>query len=277
MSEIFSAASPGGEHHEAIHAGGAVRLLAALPNPRVYRAPGFPYELIPRSEWSRLAKRRRVATVPVMDQGSHGSCVNHGFARLLMTTREYMGQTFFALSGTWAYCTIKIGYDGGSVPEVMAKWLVERGLCLASECPSSNIDPREAKASAPATARRFRVPEGSLFECTTWGEVITAALMGLAIAGTVRVVDGWSNLRSPWIPPVGRGPGNHVTAMGEGVIALGKTEVGLDCPNSWSAAWGDRGYYTLTEAHFAEQTDAAFYACQTAIPDPMDPAYALWN
>jgi len=274
---VFTTTIASGERHDAIVAGGALRLLASIPGPKVYRAPSFPYPKIARSDWPRLAFRRRSQAVPIMDQGSHGSCVNHGFAAGLMLTRDFMGQTFYPLSGTYAYCSIKIGADGGSIPEDMARWLVEHGLCLASECPSTNIDARRVAPSAPATARRFRVPDDALFECGNWDEIVTAVLMGFVLAGTVRVVNGWDNLSPPFVPPAGRGPGNHVTCMGEGVIDLGGGKVGIDCRNSWSSEWGDDGYYTLTEAHVAYQSDASFYAFRSAIVDPNDPQYAPWG
>lgn len=275
---VFTWTNPtSGQRHDAIFAGGAVRLLAVLPDPKVFRAPGFPFPVIPRSEWPRRAFRNRVQDVPIKDQGTHGSCVNHGFASALEITRAYMGQTYYELSGTYAYCSIKLGYDGGSIPSDMAKWLVEKGLCLATECPSTNIDPSRVQRSAPGTAMRFRVPDDSLFECVGWDQIVTAVLMGFAIAGTVRVVGGWDNLSPPFVPPWGRGPGNHVTCMGEGVLDLGGGRVGIDCRNSWSPQWGDRGYYTLTEDHVRYQTDASFYAFRTATIDPKDPQFAAWG
>ncbi|CEF48299.1 unnamed protein product [uncultured bacterium] len=248
---------------------GVPRLLAAIPDPSGRKtAPAYSAtnEVIPAKDW--LPYRRFKSTVPIMNQGSHGSCVGHGSCTALMRSRDTAGMTFQLLSPTMIYSQINGGRDAGANLGDAATELVKTGTCLMSTFPESQI--YRPSPTAFAEAKRFICRPGMVFSCANFEELVSAWLLGFDAFLSVKVGANFGNLNSNGVAPFSPGPGNHCVATGDELISVGGTWY-LDLVNSWDTSWGQGGHFKIGAQHVDHQPYYEAYAVKAALDDPLDP------
>jgi len=196
----------------------------------------------------------RAHDAPIFDQGELGSCTANAIAGALVfdeirqhrrpTMRSRL-QLYFAereLEGT-------IDSDAGAMIRDGIKVCAKQGVCPESSWPYVI----ERFARRPP-ARCFKAAEA--FHALTYRRVSqTNADLKSAIASGFNVVFGFTVYesfesdavaRTGEVPMPGR---NEGVVGGHAVRAVGYDEVGLIPANSWSAAWGQHGYFRIPWAY----------------------------
>jgi hypothetical protein len=253
---------------------GVVRVLAARPSgSRKLAAPAYAATnpVIPRSEWAAVKRSRGV--VPILDQGSHGSCVGHGSVRALMKARDRSGQSFVLLSPTFVYAQINGGRDDGSDPADAATALLTVGTCTMAECGEDTVFKRQIPQSAYQTASRFMALD--IYQCHAYDEIVSAFLCGFDVFDTINVGNGFNESQQGRGPPVAVGQGNHCTMVGDELKQDSRGNWLLEHDNSWNTTWGLDGSYFMAEAHYDRQPDWQAFAIRSVAYDPQDPAFLL--
>jgi C1A family cysteine protease len=271
MSLITATTSTGDRLPAIVTPDGRTRILGAIPTGGLKAAaPAFASAnpVIPRSEWQPT--RRPRGGVPILNQGSHGSCVGHGSCRALMKARERTGATFVLLSPTFVYAQINGGWDRGSDPADAATTLLQTGTCTMAECGEDTIFKRGIPQSAYQTAGRFKALD--IYQCHSFDESVSAWLIGFDVFDTVNVGAGFNNLDSNGVPPVAPGNGNHCVMFGDELkVTSGGTWL-MEHANSWDTSWGQDGFFFMREAHYDRQPDWQAFAIRAVGVDPQDPA-----
>lgn len=253
----------------AIVVNGRPRVLGAKPSAKL-AAPRYrdSAPMVDPKDWRPFRNRR--PNVPILSQIQNG-CVGHGSASAAMLTRDAAGMAFELLSPTFIYALINGGRDAGADPADAATVLSQTGTCLMSEVPENVYFKPQIPASAFATAARFRVAD--LYQFSTFEERVSASLMGYYVFDCVYVgPSGWDGLLATPTAYPGR-TGNHCICGGEELIADRTAPYGYvsGCRNSWSTAWGDKGFFYITANHVDHQPYYAGWALRVASVDPSDP------
>lgn len=254
---------------DGILCGGETRWLGRIPAEPYYDQFKLFREavpIVPVSEWREIDRRNVLGGDYILDQNGHGSCVGFSSAGAIMRARALLGDGPQRLSGTFVYAHINGGRDAGAIIGDAVKVITEKGVCLESEMPPSQIYARDIPPSAYETAKRFRALE--CYIANTWEEITSAVQLGFIPVFAVMVGNNFTSLDSDGIAGFSNGPGNHaVTADG-----MKKTSRGwvLDMPNSWGTQFGQQGRCFLTERHIMSvQQDC--YVIRCATDDPQDP------
>ena len=246
------------------------RALGCLPPlddfgglPRFAAANG----LIPRGDWRDVDLSP--LGVPVLDQGSHGSCVGHGSTSAFWWAYLIAGGTVpeSGFSPTSLYALINGGRDRGAVVSDAMTALMEQGLCLMSEVPESLIYERQIAESAKATRKRFRVLDA--YHCETFDAIGSALQLGFPVSFGIMLPGRFNQLDGEGVAGLGGLPlgGHCMCAYGTKKLQDGRWAIRVR--NSWGFRWGQGGNCLLVENHFGRTCDA--FAIRASLPDPMDP------
>src|SRR5262245_7556711 len=117
------------------------RIRTTDPKPRIEEfATRLMAARVPVFDMTTLEEYDRMQTaIPILDQGSHGSCVGYANATAMMKARDLSGHTFVELSGDSLYAQINHGRDMGSDPGDAIKALEETGICPSEYVPDGQI------------------------------------------------------------------------------------------------------------------------------------------
>lgn len=252
-----------------VHDGTMWRALGLLPSPKdLADLPlfGDVHRVIPRKEWASVSYRK--FSVPITNQGSHGSCVWHATYTAHRKSWLMSGATDHEFSPTFGYALGNGGRDAGMNIGTALDILKQYGNCLASEFPEGRIWKNDIPAGAYQTAKRFRVLDAYRISPTNpFDELVSALLLGFFPVYDVYVAGDYGNLDRNGISPAHPGySGNHAQTS-DGVTILPDGTPTLENLNSWGRQWGNDGCNRLVEAHFrGKETDA--YVITGFVEDP---------
>jgi hypothetical protein len=255
-----------------VDATGQTRVMGCLPPkfdfgglPRLFTASN---PIIPRSEWREVDFSP--LGVPVLDQGSHGSCVGHGSGSTYWFAYLIGGGTVptGGFSPTSLYSQVNGGRDGGAIVSDAMDALMKTGIGLMSDVPESMIFARQISAEAKAKYNRFRV--ASAYHCATFDEIGSALQLGFPVSFGITIRRPFMNPPSSGIVPTGGFPVGGHCLCAYGTTKLPDGSWGIRTRNSWNESYGIKGNCILPEGHFGGSTDAFAVQCPTV--DPSDPS-----
>lgn len=264
---IYSTPGPHGAGLPHAHDGATWRALACLPpEPGEGKMGLFSdnFPVIPRPQWKPVTYAGY--TVPILDQGAHGSCVWHATCTALWKAWLKSGGTPHSFSPTFGYALGNGNRDAGMSISAAADIAAQYGNCLASEFPEGQIWKRDIPAGAYTTALRFRLMKW--FKLTSFDEVVSAILLGFFPVFDVYVGRNFNNLDADGVPPTRAGvTGNHAqTVDGFHFTPAGRPL--LDDINSWGN-WGLNGRCNYDENALDHDLDA--WCVQALTEDPQEP------
>ncbi len=210
--------------------------MGLLPsrNKSRFRAFAAAYPVILRDQWKPISFKH--LGVPILNQGTFGSCTGHGTCTACWNAWNLSGQTRHDFSPTWVYANINGGRDGGASIDDALQVVTEKGICFMSQCPESMIYMRQIPPEASLTALRFRF-EG--YTCNTVDELASGLQLGFFPVYGVTVGAAFQNYNGKGLVRQGMGPPNHcVTANG---MKLVNGIWVFDLVNSWDVVWGNQG------------------------------------
>lgn len=197
-------------------------------------AEPFPQELlIPRSEWqarieekkerkTRLIDLIRQAGLVCKDQASTNFCWINSPAYCQEVLRVAQNQPLVYLSPASGGAQIKNYRNQGGWGREALQWISDKGLNTVDKWPANAIDRRYATAENREQALMYRTPEWMTL--STLDELISCLLRNIPVSGGY---NWWrhqtTGLDALWV---------------DGAIATGNM-------NSWSEAYGDKGYFVL--------------------------------
>jgi hypothetical protein len=217
---------------------------------------------IPRSEWKDFDLSGYDA--PILNQGSHGSCVGHGavtaFWRLWLM-QNLPPQQF---SACFTYGLINGGRDSGAVISDALTSMTNDGVGLLSDVPEGMVYRSQFPAAAFTNAKRFKVR--AAHHCQNFDEICSALLLGFPVVYGVYVGGSFGNLDSEGVAPAWPNRvGNHCLS-GKALKKLSSGDWGVRTQNSWGASWGQQGNCYLVERHFTG-TDPDAFAIELDYPE----------
>ena len=216
------------------------RDFAKCPFGSMPHAPAFPKDqLIPRSEWTdRIEEMERTKTrlsdivlqagVPSMDQDQTNYCWTNALVTAIHAIRARQGLPYIPLSAASVAAPIR-GFtnEGGWGTEAL-EFIIKNGICDEGIWPKNAIARKYYTDAAKANALLYRITEWNDLPPGVFDYVMTCCL-----------------LRKP--VPIGLSWWGHEVCAFDGVV-LGKMKFGIRPRNSWTDAYGDRGFFVLTES-----------------------------
>lgn len=194
--------------------------------------------VIPREQWKPISFRW--LGVPILNQGSHGSCVGHGSVTAFWNAWLLSGSTPHNFSACWIYGLINGGFDAGASIDSALDVLENQGVALLEEVPEGMIYKRQFPGSAATTAQRFKA-EG--YTANSVDELGSGFQLGFFPVYGVTVGMVFQNYSGQGLIQQGFGPPNHcVTADG---MHQENGQWVLDGVNSWGEQWGNQGRFTI--------------------------------
>ena len=217
--------------------------------------------IIPRAQWNQTSFR--FLGVPILNQGSHGSCVGHGSVTAFWNAWLLSGATPQQFSACWIYGLINGGRDAGASIDQALTVIEEQGVGLLSDVPEGMVFKRNFPAQAATNAARFKA-EG--YVANTVDELGTGLQLGFFPVFGVTVGMAFQNYSGTGLIRVGFGPANHcVTADG---MQLVNGAWVLNGVNSWGTSWGDGGHFLISLDSIAKDE---MYLVRYSLQDPNDP------
>ncbi len=232
-----------------------------LPDQRdhIYAAPPKVLAVLPK----KVDLRRRCP--PVLDQGELGSCTANAIANAfrfdemkqkvrqpMAPSRLFIYYNERAMEGT-------VRSDAGAQIRDGIKSIVKEGVCPESEWP---YDIAKFAQKPPAKAYRHALEHQAL----SYQRVVQSlSQMKGCLAAGYPFVFGFSvyeSFESAAVAKTGKVPMPAPTEKnlgGHAVLAVGYNDAGQHfiVMNSWSAKWGDRGYFHLPYAYLNDDNLAA--------------------
>lgn len=254
-----------------VTADGRPRVLGCLPGPRSFRALAYSAAnpVILRTEWAEYSRHR--SDISILNQNTEGSCVAHGWTTMVERARAASGQSFRQLSRAFLYALVNGGRDAGANPADAAQALRDVGICTESTLPYSFIVERQLTAAMRSEAARFRLDSDSVYELSTFDELVSAELLGFKCGTTTYVAGDWNTLDADGCPPAYSGYSNHWVSADTGLKKSRRGNWLIPIINSWGTGWGLNGTCYFSEAHFANQQGLMMYAIRHPGQDPQDP------
>ncbi len=260
------------------HDGNTYRVLGRIKtnNPKMTIRPFSEYLRqvgAPVLDLSKIdAYDRYQQNIPILDQTQNGSCVAHGHASAIMKQRELKGLTYVALSPDSLYAQIDGDRDGGSDPADAITALEQNGICLLSDVPDRFVYWSNISDAAKATAKRFRITSGGVYQCANFAEMVTADYLGGAITLTINVGNDFNNLDDDGVVPFAGGYANHCVSGGEALKFTSNGTPLYRFRNSWNTSWGVNGCAWMSAEHIDNQNGPEVYCIMWVLDDPEDPA-----
>jgi hypothetical protein len=274
MDIIISRSATGHEMPAIVTPDGMERLLgrpaSKVPLIRCSK-PADPSMLLPQSQWVEFDRTRTV--VPILDQGSVGSCTGHGGVEALMVARDIAGQSFNLLSASMVYAQVNGGADQGASLTDVVKALQTTGACLDSEMPEGFYTQRSLTSSILATAKRFMTPPSSWYTFSSFAEAGSLSQMGWQLYFSITAGAAWSNqsqYTKYWVPRFYRGAGNHAQSGGEKMTNEGGDWL-VQVRQSWGTDVANAGFYNINAQFIDNQGQFEGYAVKFPSQDPQDP------
>lgn len=249
--------------------------LGALP-PRVengrvlYNAPnvGSAVELIPRSEWRPT--KRRLKSIPILDQNGHGACVSYATVIAVMKARAKAGMSFVQLAPTWVYAWGNGGRDAGMVISDAADIIRNKGIPTIEKFSQQYIY-KNGITDAAVEEAKSRFLTMDVYKCASFDEIMTAVILGWDVVYGITVGSGFNDLDSDGVPGYGFARGGHALTDSEEIKQrAGSSDWLLGTRNSWNVRWGLNGFCYLSEKHFDITGYIDAYAIRSVMTDPKE-------
>lgn len=223
-------------------------------------------DLVPESEWVEFDEFP--AAIKRKDQNGKGAC--NGFATALgvETSRFVSGMPYIELSGWYVYSILCNGIDRGSIILDGLNLIEDKGVSPEDQVKYGLINPRQLTAQAHTEAARFKAEIGE--RLTTYEEIASAIQRRQSINLAICVGNGFNNLDSEGVPPLGRGYANHAVHVGLGMKKLRNGEWAGLMTNSWGKAWGNDGKCWLPLKRLPQQPAFEAYTLRAVIDDTAD-------
>lgn len=184
---------------------------------------------------------------PVRQQGDEGTCVAFASAvgvKEYQDSQEY--KKFVGLSPRYLYAKCKamdgIPDEEGTYPRVAMKALTGYGVCLESFWPYAPHQSDKPKAGADKDAKRYRIR--AYARLTGIGDMKRSLSVNGPFLAGVEVYDNWF---TPKVERTGLIPmpkSSNYFKGGHAICVMGYDDKTgrFKFKNSWSTAWGDKGY-----------------------------------
>lgn len=190
-------------------------------------------KLIDESEWadrirdqdkykSNLYHYSLESGLPCLDQNSTNYCWINGPVHCMEIERLKETGQIVSLSPASAGARIKQFRNVGGWGSQGLEWMREHGVNETSDWPANAINRRYLTDDNIAKAKLNKIVE--YFVLDSWQEVMSCILSNVPVA-------------------VGYNWWRHEVTGTHGVLVSGKVELGIR--NSWSMAWGDKGFSVL--------------------------------
>jgi C1A family cysteine protease len=198
----------------------------------------------------RAAVDNRNTCSPVADQGHLGSCTAFAMGRGLREQIEVKnGGDTAPLSGLFLYYAERaasgdVTVDSGSTIDQGMSSLTDTGICHESTDPY-DITKFSIKPSAAAYTEAATLKIHDSTNLASLDDVKTALNAGQTVAFGFRVYASFRNIKSDGMMPVPKA-GEQLLG-GHAILAVGYDDAKqvLIIRNSWSATWGDKGYFYM--------------------------------
>jgi C1A family cysteine protease len=218
-------------------------------------APKAKPRKLPRQGLLPASADLRAQLPPVYDQGHLGACTAFACAKgMRETLQRQNNERVVPLSALFEYYETRanmpvVGWimkhldSGGTITEAV-KVLATEGAAPEEAFP---YDITKFKVKPPAAAYKA-APEFKLHSSTqlaSLDDIKTTLAKGRTVAFGFRVYDSFRHVGADGMMPV-PGPTEKLLG-GHAVLAVGydDTKKALIVRNSWSAAWGDKGYFYM--------------------------------
>jgi len=215
-----------------VMSGGVPRMLSRIQPPAGIDTSGYsrPFSdlgiKIPRNEWSarikeQVERKRRVSdwqTFKAHDQGSYPTCWANGPAHAMTTQRVMQGLPLVYISAMSVAVPISGGHSGGWEHEAL-KYFNEHGGVSVDLW--SNTDTSRSHMSDPKCEEDRQYHKAlEWFECETFDDYATAALLGM---GCAVAYNFWS----------------HVLMLCD-LVEIEPGSFGVRDRNNWGESYGDK-------------------------------------
>ncbi|OWK45738.1 C1 family peptidase [Fimbriiglobus ruber] len=217
--------------------------------------------VLPRDQWREVDLSGFVTKIA--DQGQVGECNAADTCQLLQVCRAMEGLPFVELSAGNLYGRINGGYgqDNGSLLEDALAEAMKTGIASVAFAGFQDFYPDHWKTGWEADAAKHRVLEA--YVCPTFDHLTSALQQGFALSVGVTWCDNYNPDADGWLPPYqGTNVGGHAIC---GVGLAQRNGVwGIRCANSWTAQWGDKGFFVIPEPLFAGPV-GGWWACRGVV------------
>ena len=207
------------------------------------------------------------------DQGSQSSCVGWATAYALKSYQEKvemgwsLNTSSHLFSPSFIYNQIVIGNDGGSYINEALDLAVNKGVSTLATMPYSDQDYATQPSAAAFT-------EASSYKASSWSRVNDTSQIKAALINRKPVVCGIAVYESFY--NISGSESVYNTASGQNKGGHAVTIVGYDdnkfggafkVINSWSANWGDDGYFWITYSFASQNIMSEAYVLEDAEND----------
>jgi C1A family cysteine protease len=202
----------------------------------------------------------RAEQAPVYDQGHLGACtafsIGKGFREFLQRKN---GETLTPLSAMWLYYNERaaqgtIKQDSGSTLSEGFSVLAQKGIATdASDAYDITKFKLKPTAAADATAAANRISEP--VQISGLDDVKAQLAAGYDVSFGFTVYASFRNIKADGVMPMPAS--GEATLGGHAVTAVGYDDAKkvVIVRNSWSATWGDKGYFYMPYAAFQRDAD----------------------
>ncbi len=253
-----------------IEEGGELRVLGCLPPRPVVGLGDWASNrpTLDRSRWQEIDAAAAYMDAPVRDQDGLSECTGEASAEAVSHSRLRDGQPYVSLHPGFPYSLVNGGRDEGAVISDILEAVKKYGICRTDKAAPKAIFTNQFNQAAVADALNFRIRDA--FRCLTAEEIWSALSLGRVVVAGILVGQNFGNLNGYGVAPLpDRILGGHALCL-TGLKSCGAQGLCAHTKNSWSPAWGVKGWCYLTEQHFDRRVDAYAIEIGGVIDDPTD-------